>query len=42
MCSIYLSECCGYTPLYSLDDSGCDVIGICSKCKDHTTFKKEI
>ena len=36
-----LSVCCGAVALYDIDDYGdYDPVGLCSDCKDNTTFKK--
>ena len=35
-----ISECCGYSPLYETDDSLDEPPGLCSLCKEHTTFNK--
>ena len=35
----WLSVCCTAPPLFDLHhDEGLDTIGICSQCRDHTTF----
>jgi len=33
-----ISVCCGAPPLGEI----CDDCGICSQCRDHTTFEQEI
>jgi len=38
----FLSLCCYATPLYDLHiDEGIEPTGICSHCKDNTTFEIE-
>ena len=38
----YLSVCCYATPLYDLHiDEGIEPSGICSHCRDNTTFETE-
>tara|TARA_B100000519_G_scaffold201472_1_gene217102 strand:+ start:2787 stop:2933 length:147 start_codon:yes stop_codon:yes gene_type:complete len=39
MCDL-LSVCCYYPPLFEVDDSYDEPIGLCSNCKDNTTFEK--
>ena len=34
----YLSDCCSRYPLGELDKSDVPAIGLCSRCKDNTTF----
>ena len=38
---VWMSICCSAEPMYELHDldEGMDMIGICSKCKDHTSFE---
>jgi hypothetical protein len=38
-----ISVCCGARPWGEVYDApNCHPTGICSKCKDHTTFEQEI
>ena len=38
---VWMSICCSAEPMYELHDldESMDMIGICSKCKDHTSFE---
>ncbi len=37
----YYSICCSALPMYTLDNSILEPIGICSHCREHTTFETE-
>ena len=39
----WLSVCCTAYPMYELNDMNeeWDIIGICSQCREHTTFEEE-
>jgi len=35
----WTSDCCSHPPLYNIDiDDGLDPVGICSNCREHTSF----
>ena len=37
--SEWTSDCCSHPPLYNIEiEDGLDPIGICSSCREHTSF----